>query len=150
MHYLLTDRTKTTDPLRLIELKKAISTVNRFMDFRMGLLGALSMGTIVFWINMDHGMWPGLIAATKQGVYTFFFGALFVKMAENISSNIENRYVGVLTGGIVPAILTSLLTYALHSIKGTPEPFHSTVPTLILSLMSFSTWAYLKHREEWA
>ena len=119
------------------------------MDFRMGLLGAMSMGTIVYWINMDHGMMPALIAATKQGFYTFFFGALFVRLAENIASNIENRTIAVLTGGLVPALLTSLLTYLLHAFKGTPEPFYSTIPTLMLGLMSFSTWSYLKHRKAW-
>lgn len=116
----------------------------------MGLLGALSMGSIVYWINMDHGMWPAIIASLKQGFYTFFFGALFVKLAENIASNVEHRALAVISGGFIPALLTSLLTYVLHSIKGTPEPFHSTVPTLILGLMSFSTWSYLKHRKAWS
>ena len=119
------------------------------MDFRMGLLGAISMGTIVYWINMDHGMWPALIASLKQGFYTFFFGALFVRLAENIANNIEKRPLAVIGGGLIPAILTSLLTYVLHAIKGTPEPFHSTIPTLVLSLISFSIWSYLMHRKTW-
>jgi len=135
--------------LGIKELQKAIQTVNKFMDFRMGILGAISMGTIVYWINMDHGMMPASIAATKQAFYTFFFGALFVKLAENIASNVQHRPLAILSGGAVPALLTTLLTYLLHSIKGTPEPFHSSVPTLVLGLMSFSTWSYLKHKKAW-
>jgi hypothetical protein len=126
--------------------KRAATQVNKWLDIRMGVLGALSMGIIVYFINSDHGMSLGLIAACKQSIYTFFFGALFVKMAENISINIPSRWIAVVIGGCAPAILTSVLTYLLHTLKGTPEPFHSTVPTMILGTLSFSTWAYLKHR----
>jgi len=107
------------------------------------------MGIIVYCINMDHGMLLASIAACKQSVYTFFFGALFVKMAENLAAQTPNRLRAVLKGGIIPALLTTFLTFCLHAIKGTPEPFNSTVPTLVLGLMSFSTWSYLKHRSSY-
>jgi len=126
--------------------KKAVTHVNKFLDVRMGLLGACSMGLIVYFINSDHGLIAASIAASKQGLYTFFFGALFVKMAENIAVNIPDRMFAVVIGGAAPAILTSVLTYVLHAVKGTPEPFHSTVPTMILGTLSFSVWSYLKHR----
>jgi len=113
----------------------------------MGLIGAIAMGLIVYFINCDHGVLPGFIAALKQGAYTFFFGALFVRMSENIASSIDDRRKAVIYGGLIPALLTSALTYVLHAVKGTPEPFHSTVPTMILSIMSFSTWAFLRHRK---
>ena len=112
----------------------------------MGILGAISMGLIVYYINSDHGVVPAMIAASKQAAYTFFFGALFVRMAENIALNLEERALAVLCGGLAPSLLTSALTYVLHAIKGTPEPFYSTVPTMVLGTMSFSIWAYLKHR----
>jgi len=127
--------------------KKVLAQLNRFLDIRMGLLGAVAMGLIVYFINYDHGVLPGMIAALKQALYTFFFGALFVKMSENIASGIDDRKKAVLYGGVIPALLTSALTYVLHAIKGTPEPFNSTVPTMILSVMSFSTWAFLQHRK---
>ncbi len=126
--------------------KRVLQQLNKFLDIRMGLLGALAMGTIVYFINFDHGVLPGLTAALKQGLYTFFFGALFVRMSENIASGIPQRSKAVILGGIVPALLTSALTYVLHAIKGTPEPFHSTVPTMVTSIVSFSLWAYLRHR----
>ena len=112
----------------------------------MGALGAISMGLLVYYINSDHGVLPAVIAASKQAVYTLFFGALFVKMAENIAVQLEERAVAVLCGGLIPTLLTSILTYILHTIKGTPEPFHSTVPTMVTSVISFSLWAYLRHR----
>ena len=130
--------------------RKAITQINRFLDVRMGILGAISMGTIVFFINQDHGWALGLIAASKQALYTFFFGALFVKMAENIAVMSTDRVKACVTGGTIPSMLTSVLTYLLHALKGTPEPFNSTLPTLFLSLISFSIWAYLKHRSEYS
>jgi len=133
-------------PARPSIRKRVFQQLNKFLDIRMGLLGALAMGSIVYFINCDHGVLPGLTAALKQGLYTFFFGALFVRMSENIASGILQRRKAVILGGIVPALLTSALTYVLHAIKGTPEPFHSAVPTMVTSLVSFSLWAYLKHR----
>ena len=126
--------------------KKAVHQANKFLDIRMGIIGALGMGAIVYYINSDHGVLAATIPALKQALYTFFFGALFVKMAENLSVKFVDRFWAVITGGCTPAILTSSLTYVLHAIKGTPEPFYSTVPTVILSTISFSIWAYLKHK----
>ncbi len=128
-----------------LNVKKAAAGVSKFLDIRMGLLGALFMGMIVYFINCDHGIFYGIIAASKQALYTFFFGALFVRMAENIAVQHEDRIKAVVSGGIIPAALTSILTYLLHAIKGTPEPFNSTIPTMVLSLLSFSIWSYLKH-----
>ena len=104
------------------------------------------MGLLVYVINMDHGLMPALLAAGRQAMYTFFFGALFVRMAENIAINKEEQHIAILLGGIIPALLTTILTYCLHAFRGTPEPFFSSIPTLLLGLMSFSTWSYLKHR----
>ena len=75
----------------------------------MGFLGALSMGLIVFFINVDHGIYAGITAALKQGLYTFFFGALFVKMAENIATLFSDRKKAVVLGGMAPAMLKELL-----------------------------------------
>lgn len=133
-------------PIRPSRKKRVLQQLNKLLDIRMGLVGALAMGTIVYFINVDHGIIPGLTAALKQGLYTFFFGALFVRLSENIASGIPQRRKAVILGGIVPALLTSALTYLLHAIKGTPEPFHSTVPTMVTSVISFSLWAYLRHR----
>jgi hypothetical protein len=125
---------------------KSIATFKRFLDIRMGLLGAVFMGVLVSLINIDYGLWPALLAAGRQAMYTFFFGALFVRMAENIAINKEERYLAIFLGGFIPALLTTILTYCLHAFRGTPEPLYSSIPTFLLGLMSFSTWSYLKHR----
>lgn len=130
----------------MIDTKATIEKVNEFIDVKMGLVGAVFMGSLVFWINYDHGWDESLTAALKQFFYTLFFGGLFVKMAENLAQSFKNRFVAVLAGGVVPMLFTAILTYTVHSIKGTPEPFNSTLPTIIFGWMSFSTWAWLKAR----
>ena len=133
-------------PMLRIKAKETIAKMNGFIDFRMGLIGALFMGSIVFWINHDHGYDEALIAGLKQLSYTFFFGGLFIKMAENIAVTRKNRAWGILIGGLLPMILTAILTYTVHSMKGTPEPFNSTIPTIVSAWISFTVWSWLKTR----
>ena len=117
------------------------------IDLKMGLVGAVFMGGLVFWVNIDYGLGLASIAALKQFTYTFFFGGLFLKMAENLATNQENRYAGIVMGGVMPMILTAMLTFALHSAKGTPEPLYSTLPTIIFATISFTSWSWFKTRK---
>lgn len=43
---------------------------------------------------------------------------------------------------ILISTITSCLVYLLHSIKGTPEPFYSTIPTIILAPPGFASLAW--------
>jgi uncharacterized membrane protein required for colicin V production len=131
----------------MISTKATIEKVNEFIDIKMGFAGAIFMGSLVFWINYEHGWDESLTAALKQFFYTLFFGGLFVKMAENLAVGKRSRIMGILYGGIIPMLITAVLTYTVHSIKGTPEPFYSTLPTIIFGWISFTTWAWLKTKE---
>ncbi len=127
-------------------ITKTLTLVNEYLDVKMGFLGALFMASWVFWINYDHGMIDAGIAASKQGLYTLFFGGLFLRMAENIATTRKKRVWSILCGGAIPMLITSALTFGLHNMKGTPEPFHSTLPTVVFSYISFTTWAWFKTR----
>lgn len=113
----------------------------------MGLAGALVMGTIVFFINFDHGIGLGLIAASKQALYTFMAGGTMMRITENLAANISNRYLAVSAAVIVPTMIAVTLTYLVHSLKGTPETINSTIPTLILAPWGFLWWALRKRRQ---
>lgn len=127
-------------------ITRTLTKVNEFIDVKMGFLGALFMASWVFWINFEHGIWETSIAASKQGFYTLFFGGLFLKMAENIATESTSRWKGIFRGATVPMLITSLLTLGLHSMKGTPEPVHSTIPTMVFSFLSFASWSWWKTR----
>lgn len=120
---------------------------NRFVDLKMGFAGAFIMGTIVFFINYDHGFYPGLIAGLKQAVYTFFMASLNMKLCENLAIRYKSVTLSVITSVIIASLFTIGATFIVHSLKGTPEPFASTIPTIILSPPTLLYWALRKRKQ---
>jgi fructose-specific phosphotransferase system IIC component len=120
---------------------------NKYFDPRMGLIGGTFMATIVFFINVDHGIVPGMTAALKQGLYTFLAGGIMMRICENIAAYFSNDVVALFLAVLVPGIIAVSLTYLLHSLKGTPEPLNSTIPTMFLAPMGFLWWATRKRKQ---
>ncbi len=108
----------------------------------MGLLGAVVMGGVVYWVNADHGFWAAIPAALKQAFYTVIAGGFFSRICENTACYYDNKVIGVIMGTIVPSALAITLTYILHMIKGTPEPFNSTIPTMVMAPPAFVWWGW--------
>jgi len=121
-----------------------ISFLNRFIDIKMGLAGAVIMGGIVWLINMSFGWWPATTAALKQAAYTFIFGGILIKILNTISTRISNRYLAIAMATIIVSVATILLVYGVHSMKGTPRPFESTLPTIIMAPPGFLALAIRK------
>jgi hypothetical protein len=120
---------------------------NRFFDSKMGFAGAFVMGAIVYFINADHGFYPGLIAGLKQAVYTFFMASINMKICENIAIRYANPKLSIFLAVVVASIITIGATFIVHSLKGTPEPFASTIPTIILSPPTLLYWAARKRKQ---
>ena len=121
---------------------------NKYFDPIMGMVGGLIMGGIVYIINSDHGVGPALIAAAKQTTYTFFAAGVTMKLSENLATYPRNRQLANLASVVIPTIVTVGLTYVVHSLKGTPEPFESTIPAMILSPLGFIWWNYKKRKQQ--
>lgn len=119
---------------------------NKLFDPKMGLAGALLLGTIVFFINYDHGIVNGLIAASKQALYTFFVGGFITRLCENMAT-IKDNFTALFLAVLIPSIIAVTLTFIVHSIKGTPEPFNSTIPTMLLAPPGFLWWALQKRKQ---
>ena len=119
----------------------------KYFDLKLGLAGALLLGSIVFFINYDHGIDNGLIAACKQFFYTFLIGGFITRLCENIASSIKKDLIAIITAVLIPSLIAVFLTYILHSIKGTPEPLNSTIPTMILAPPGFMWWAVKKRKQ---
>nr|WP_319400839.1 hypothetical protein [uncultured Carboxylicivirga sp.] len=120
---------------------------NPFFDVKMGTAGAFFLGAVVFAVNFSHGWQLALIAALKQAFYTFFIGGVMTKMTENLSVKINDRTKALALAVLIPTLLTSALTYGMHSLKGTPEPFISTIPTFIFAPPGFLGWAIRKRKQ---
>jgi hypothetical protein len=120
---------------------------NRFFDSKMGFAGAFVMGTIVYFINSSYGFYPALIAGMKQGVYTFFMASINMKICENIAIRYKNANLSIFLAVLVGSLMTIGGTFIVHSLKGTPEPLYSTIPTMILSPPMLLYWAVRKRKQ---
>ena len=118
--------------------------INRFINIKMGMAGALIMGAIVWLINMGYGWWPATTAALKQAAYTFLFGGILIKILDTITLKIKNRNLAVATATITVSVLTITLVYIVHNLKGTPRPFESTLPTMVMAPPGFLALAIRK------
>ena len=124
--------------------QKTIHFISRFINIRMGLAGAVVMGSIIWVINAGFGWWPATTAAMKQAAYTFLFGGMLIKLLDTIALRIKNRYLAIAAATIITASLTIILVYIVHNLKGTPRPFASTLPTIILAPPGFLALAIRK------
>jgi hypothetical protein len=123
--------------------------IPRFKYFNpvMALAGGLILGSIVFFINDEHGFGSALVAALKQGFYTAVAGGFITKLCENIAMYYKSDMTAKIMAVLIPSIIAVGLTLILHLIKGTPEPFASTIPTIILAPPGFA-WLGNKARNQ--
>jgi hypothetical protein len=112
--------------------------LDKRIDYPAAIAGAVVLGSIVFAINFDHGWNSALLAAGKQFTYTFFAGGYMVRLNERIALALNPTIVAVPTGMLCAGGLAVTLTYLVHSLKGTPEPLNSTIPTMLLALLGFT------------
>jgi hypothetical protein len=118
--------------------------LDKHIDYPAAVAGAIVLGSIVFVINYDHGWNNAVLAAGKQAIYTFFAGGYMVRLNERIALALNPAIVAVPAGVLCAGGLAVSLTYLVHSLKGTPEPLNSTVPTMVLALLGFTflgVWA---------
>lgn len=120
---------------------------NRFFNMKIGVGGAIFMSIMVYFINADHGFLPASIAAAKQAIYTFLMAGTNLKLAENLAIKLKSPSLSLFLAVFIPSVITIGMTYAVHSLKGTPEPFASTIPTILLGPPSIFIFVYQKRKQ---
>lgn len=106
------------------------------IDYGSAVAAAGLLGGIVFWINHDHGNALATTAALKQGTYTFFVAGFIAKNNERLVLRWRKPW-GLPAAAFVSSCIAVGLTFLVHSLKGTPEPLHSTLPTLLMAPPGF-------------
>ena len=121
---------------------------SRYIDIRFGVAGGLVMGLIVFLVNFTStdDLAGSLTASLKQGVYTFFFGGIIMKLCERIAIRFSPAVLAVVLAMAIPSMLSLVLTFGVHSLQGTPMPLESTIPTAIFVIPSTLVWGYLSRK----
>lgn len=112
------------------------------IDYRGAIVGASLLGGIVFWINHTHGTTMALSAAMKQATYTFFVAGFIVKNNEKLALKLQQPALSLLLATSVSSCLAIGLTFLVHSMKGTPEPVLSTLPTALMGPPGFLALAW--------
>jgi len=138
-------------------IKKTLKYGSKYVDYKMGIAGSIVMAVVIFSINyfgkripleyQDDLFFWSVVAAIKQATYTFFFGGVIMKSAERLSTEISRRGLALVLACIVPSLVSIALTFTMHSLKGTPRPFESTIPTMIFVFPSTAVWGYMKRKK---
>ncbi len=136
-----------TCPGNKSHLRKAIDFGSRFINYKMGIYGAIFLGIVVFVINFlaTQAWLPSFTAALKQGSYTFLFGGIIMKFCEFLAISIKRQTLALGAAILIPSIIALSLTYGLHNLKGTPRPLASTIPTLLI-IPATAVVAYRKRK----
>lgn len=98
-------------------------------------IGAIVAGTWVGWINVSHGLVPALSAGGKQAAYTFAATGLIVRLCQWLAQRPIAPVLAMAMALVLPLLITVLMLYILHSMKGTAEPLQSIVPGTVLTLV---------------
>jgi phage-related holin len=122
---------------------------NKYIDYRMGVAGAVVMAGVVFYINYHdtQNTFGATTAALKQGTFTFFFGGVIMRMSELIATEVIKKQTALIAACIIPSLVSLSLTFGMHSLKGTPKPVESTIPTAIFVIPSTFVWGFIKRRK---
>jgi len=118
----------------------------KHVDVRSAWKAALFLGLVVYAINFSHGALAALPAALKQATYTFFVSGFVLRLCERLATNRAYGVMALPLATLVPSFIAVVLTYLMHSMKGTPEPFYSTVPTILMVIPAFGIWAWRSQR----
>jgi hypothetical protein len=69
-----------------------------------------------------------------------------IKLLYTIVRAVPGRVFALIISVFIVSVLTIILVYLLHNLRGTPMPFESTLPTAILAPVGFSFLAYRKKK----
>lgn len=69
-----------------------------------------------------------------------------MKGCELLATHVKVFILAIVLAVFIPSGITLILTYTVHTMKGTPKPLHSTIPTLII-IPATAVWGYKKRKQ---
>lgn len=100
-------------------------------SIEMGIIGGSGMALSIFLINLTGGVWRACVAAGLQ----FIYSAIVIGFNTELC-RIQAKRRAIISIWL-PTILTTSLTYVMHMIGKSPEPFWSAVFAFATALPSF-------------
>jgi hypothetical protein len=125
--------------------KNQLRRLLRYFDARVGLAGGIVMAMVVFFINFKatNDLPGSLTASLKKGTYTFFFGGLIMKLCSAIALRWNPAVLAIFFAMVIPSCIAVGLTFGVHSLRGTPLPVESTMPTVVFVFPSTLIWGWI-------
>lgn len=111
---------------KYIRIQKIITWLNRHINFLMGSLSGIITGTIVFFINYEHGFEPALYSFFKQFFFNLLIGGFNIRVCEKITLLIQHKNTAIIFASIIPSVQAFIILYSIHYFGNTPKPEAST------------------------
>ncbi len=112
--------------------KRIYDSVNKYIDLKKGTLFGGIAGAGVAAINASEGLNYALSSGSKELTKCMLVGSLNMGLCRHFATQVKNKARAYALATIVPAILSTALTYGVHAyLRGTPHPVKSTAPTLL-------------------
>ncbi len=124
---------------------KFYQVFTHYVNIKLAFAGAFILGAVVYYLNMPHGHLLASSAALKQASYTFLASGFLTRHNEKLAIRGTNRCRALFLAAGSSAGIAIALTFLVHSLKGTPEVFLSTLPTILTAPFSF---LFLAWREQ--
>ncbi len=105
---------------------KIFIRLNKHINFLMGSISGFATGSIVFFINYEHGFTPALYSFFRQFSFNLLMGGFNIRVCEKITQLIEPRKRAIITATIIPSIQAFIILYSIHYFGHTPKPGAST------------------------
>ncbi len=113
-------------------VKKAYEMIRKNVDLKKGTLFGGLAGLAVGAINAREGLEYALYSGSKETAKCLVIGSINMGICRRLATTIEDKAKALTYATVVPAIMSSALTYGVHAyIQGTPHPVESTLPTLL-------------------
>lgn len=121
--------------------KTIANKLSACINMRQGVVWGIFMGLIVWVINVAvttppdyHG---ATTAAIKQAFYTFLIGGFLARVATVLVARPGKPWLVITVATVVSTLLTSVLVLLVHSVRGTPHPLWSSMPTIVIAIVVF-------------
>lgn len=97
------------------------------MNFLVGTTAGIITGSIVFFINLDHGFYPAMNSFFKQFAFNFIMGGFNTRTCEKLARNIQHKALNLTLATVLPTIQAFSVLFSVHYFGRTPKPGASTL-----------------------
>ncbi|MCA9495483.1 MAG: hypothetical protein KC589_00955 [Nanoarchaeota archaeon] len=129
------------------KIKQFYDWSSQYINYKLGAIGGSLAGTIVYFMNDEHGVKYGLTAGITQFVYNFLAGGYNSRTCQNIARIIENRRKAIVNSTVFTTVQAFIIGYTVHEIMKTPDLLQSSTWQIIPNAFIFYTIAKVQRNE---